>query len=548
MSKSSLLALGFVAAAAPAHAALVISSAPSQNVSCGSGVCTGVAGNAVLNVSTLMSMLASGDVVVNGGKAHVVAVDAQVFWSSGSKLTLNARDDILIDQSISITGTGGLAMTYGESEGKHITYADDASIAFWDTGSSLVINSHSYTLVNDIAGLAAHANGYVALAKSYDAAGDGTYAHAPIAQTNGTLDGLGNTISNFSVGDATEGALVGFIGFSGGPVSHLRLTNVNVTGGDYTLVGGLAGMSGNVVYGDSVSGQVTVGAGDMSREAAAGGMVGVTAASISKLAGSSAAVAVHGGTGAWIGGLVGAGSADSSHASGTVTSDGGAGSAAGGLVGHGAATTSYATGNVSGAQYDGGLIGYGNRASQVDASGSVSGPAGASVGGVMGYLDGSGLSDAFATGTVTGGDGALVGGLVGENNGVIEQTYAEGAVSATGTSSAVGGLIGLNRRQVTYSYATGPVSGAAPHRTGGLIGVDSSSEGVAHIYTYWDMTTSHIRNPSRGAGNIANDPDITGLTHAQLRAALPNGFSTFSWGRKSSLNGRLPYLLDWPPH
>ena len=76
-------------------------------------------------------------------------------------------------------------------------------------------------------------------------------------------------------------------------------------------------------------------------------------------------------------------------------------------------------------------------------------------------------------------------------------------------------------------------------------GVDTSSEGPP-IYTHWDMTTTHIRNPSRGAGNVANDPDITGLTHVQLRWALPNGFSTFSWGRKSSFNGRLPYLLDWP--
>lgn len=544
MSCKSIVVLASLAVAAPAQAALVVSSAATSNVSCSGGVCTGTSGKAVLNVSTLMSMLAGGDVVVGGGKAHEIDVEAQFFWSSASKLRLSARDSIRIDQSISVTGTGSLTMYYDDYS-HHITYADGASISFWDTSSQLTINNHAYMLVNDIAGMAAHPNTYVALAKSYDAAADGTYSHAPISQWTGTLDGLGNTISNLTIHEAGQSQLVGLIGYAGGRVSHLRLTNASVSGGDYCEVGALVGTASDTVfYNNSASGQVTVGNGTPSGQVAwAGGLAGSGA----KIWNSSADVAVHGGTGAQVGGLVGAGGATDSHASGAVTSDGGPGSAAGGLVGHGAATTSYATGDVSGAQYDGGLIGNGSGASRSDASGAVSGPDGASVGGLVGYLSGD-IHEAFATGTVTGGDGSMAGGLVGESSGVIDVSYAQGAVSATGTSSAAGGLIGLNHRQVTYSYATSPVSGAPPHRRGGLIGVDNSTEDVAHIYTYWDMTTSGVRNPGRGAGNIANDPNITGLTHAQLRAALPNGFSTLGWGRKSSVNGHLPYLLYWPPH
>ena len=51
-------------AAHPAFAAIEISSAPTQNMSCSAGVCAPTGQNPVLNVSDLAAMLASSDVVV----------------------------------------------------------------------------------------------------------------------------------------------------------------------------------------------------------------------------------------------------------------------------------------------------------------------------------------------------------------------------------------------------------------------------------------------------------------------------------------------------
>jgi hypothetical protein len=61
------------------------------------------------------------------------------------------------------------------------------------------------------------------------------------------------------------------------------------------------------------------------------------------------------------------------------------------------------------------------------------------------------------------------------------------------------------------------------------------------------MTTSGITNPSQGAGNVSNQPHITGLTTAQFQAGLPTGFDPTTWGEDPSINGGLPYLLALPP-
>jgi hypothetical protein len=79
-----------------------------------------------------------------------------------------------------------------------------------------------------------------------------------------------------------------------------------------------------------------------------------------------------------------------------------------------------------------------------------------------------------------------------------------------------------------------------------MLGFDDTSF-RAFSDTYWDTTTSGITDPSKGAGNKKNDKGIEGLTTAQLRSGLPDGFSGTVWGEKSSINGGLPYLLAKPP-
>jgi hypothetical protein len=61
------------------------------------------------------------------------------------------------------------------------------------------------------------------------------------------------------------------------------------------------------------------------------------------------------------------------------------------------------------------------------------------------------------------------------------------------------------------------------------------------------MTTSGITNPGQGAGNVANDPGITGLSDSKLKSGLPKGFNPKIWNEDSNINGGLPYLIANPP-
>ncbi len=160
----------------------------------------------------------------------------------------------------------------------------------------------------------------------------------------------------------------------------------------------------------------------------------------------------------------------------------------------------------------------------------------------------------YSTGTVLGGDGVIVGGLVGQNDGgYIVESYATGAVGG-GNNAFVGGLTGLNDINevaahsvpVIYtSYSTGSVTGGASALLGGLIGNDLAQTGITD--SYWDMDTSGISDPSKGAGNIASDPGITGLTTAQFKSGLPQGFDKKIWKEKTPINNGYPYLIDLPP-
>jgi hypothetical protein len=230
---------------------------------------------------------------------------------------------------------------------------------------------------------------------------------------------------------------------------------------------------------------------------------------------------VTGGNDAYVGGLIGnqqTGTISRCHASGAVTA-GIEQSMAGGLVGFGGGYTindSYATGVVKGGFEVGGLVGD--------------------------HTYGMLIRQSYATGAVTStASNAFVGGLVGFNEGPLSDTYAVGAVSGDG---AVGGLVGDNDDTIATSYATGAVTGSG--FLGGLVGYDFSVSGDL-THTYWDTTTSGITDLSQGAGNIANDSGIKGKTTSQLKAGLPNGFSSSVWGESPSISGGLPYLLAVPP-
>src|SRR5579862_9712667 len=75
---------------ASARADVVISSAPTQNITCAAGVCAPTAANAVLNITDLENLLASGSLTVtttgSSVQADNVDVKAPLTWSNPNAL------------------------------------------------------------------------------------------------------------------------------------------------------------------------------------------------------------------------------------------------------------------------------------------------------------------------------------------------------------------------------------------------------------------------------------------------------------------------------
>jgi len=170
-------------------------------------------------------------------------------------------------------------------------------------------------------------------------------------------------------------------------------------------------------------------------------------------------------------------------------------------------------------------------------------------GGFVGRNDGS-ISTSFATGAVNG--GLSLGGFVGNNNsGSIQTSYSTGTVGpgTLGYGSDepfLGGFAGVNSGTISQTYAADVVTTAAPGDmpAGGFVGQDNSSGGIS--FSYWDTDVSSIANLTKGAGNIANDIGISGLSTAVFQSGLPSGFASSIWGENSTINNGLPYLLDSP--
>jgi len=141
-----------LAAIPTARADLVISAAPTSNVACGSGACTATASSAVLNVASLRTMLAAGDVSVSTGSvASGLDIQAPVAWSSAHSLTLSAKNTITVAALVSVKGPGGLIM--GTTDGPEygaIAYEAPGRIAFTNKASKLSIDGQAFTLARDM--------------------------------------------------------------------------------------------------------------------------------------------------------------------------------------------------------------------------------------------------------------------------------------------------------------------------------------------------------------------------------------------------------------
>ena len=510
-----------VFASTAAQASVVISNATTRNMSCASGTCTPTAKNAVLNVGDLQTMLASGDVTVETASgAQTIAVTAPLTWASTSRLTLSSVHSVSFKAGVVVEGTAGLTLaTDGHQPGGDVLFYPGGSVTFWDPSSSLVIDGTSYTLVNDIATLAADiasdSSGAYALAKDYDASADGSYARAPVGVLlRGRFEGLGHAIQNLSIdlthtGKSIQAAL--FHGTGGkGIIRDVTLVDVAIAANPSAnqQAAPLVGSNGGAIVNSSATGSIDA-------STAGGRFAGlvVVAQQGSKILNSWSAVSISASPyhGAAVGGLVelNQGSITNSYATGTL-----AGPGVGGLVydnnGAGAAITgSHAaatlTGNGAGgaaglALFNEGTISASyststfSSATEADAAGLVVSNAGAvsnswsnsdialdSGGGVAGLVAqnlGTGtIVNSYATGNLTSGNGGSgvnvqMGGLTVFNQGSISQSYATGSVTDAGPHSqtTIGGFAGANEGTIADCYALGAVSGNPKAFTAGFAG------------------------------------------------------------------------------
>jgi hypothetical protein len=594
-----------------ASAGVNISNKPTQNMSCSAGICTATAKQAYLNVKDVTSMLAAGDLkITTGSGAEDIHIDAPFSWTSPSRLTLDAQRSIEFRKPVTVAGVGGLTLiTNDGGTGGDYWFDPGASVSFWDTKSSLMINGQTYALVKDIKTLSndvsANPSGSFALASSYDASADGTYKNSPVGTVfSGHFDGLGNTISNLALKQgkkqnnnelalfasltaggirdllvekatvrlftADEFAVAILVATNSALISHCHVSGrVEATGGQ-GVAGGLVGENGGTVTDSSANSKVKIVPNSSSGANSAGALTGDNQGAVEH---SSSRGNVQG-TGQYllyvhVGGLVGSnhGHIDASHSSATIKI---------GFDGDGGGLVGYSSGLVSGSY----------------ASGPISGGHDVGLGGLVGRTDGgpsTAITTSYATGDVSAGDSSSAGGLAGASSwATIDKCFDSGNV-AVGASSNAGGIIGvmyeyyyLETILMTNSYATGSVQAGAGSYVGGALGLKYRQAQVSQIYSLgsvidpaggtlggfvgedvrifhkkkknnhiaaanWDLDTSGISDPSQGAGNLPNDRSITGLTDVQLKSGLPAGFDPAIWAENPSINNGYPYLLANPP-
>jgi hypothetical protein len=545
MFRSSVVTFWIIAASAACTSALAdidVSKQPTQNMSCSAGVCTPTAPKAVLNVHDLTNMLASGDLAVQSGNGNGTAAGIEILnsfsWTNSSRLTLSAKHNIVVKAPLTVAGTGALTITYGKGNpDSDLLFEKKGKINFWDANSSLIINGNSYTLVADIATLAnditASPSANYALANDLDESGK-TYKKTPVSTpVAGALTGLGHVIANFSINvGRSSGAFIYQIN-TGASLRDISFQNMNIIRAGRGLnPGALVQDNRGTIANISVTGQLW---GDYY----AGGIAEKNESTgIIDNANVSATISGAG----YVGGIAG-------ENDGVISNSSASGSVQGGLP------TACLT------PYTGGLVGVnGGSILMSRASNAVNGGHGeykqegceiyAKAGGLVGYNGGL-INQAFATGNVIAGDMSYGGGLAGYTNGTgkVSNSYSLGAAGTTTYETRGGGFAGYNTGPIATSYSIGAPSGGDPDndcRSGGFIGCDGAAAGSL-TSTYWDFDTSGISDPSRGAGDPANDPGIIGLTDAQLKSGLPDGFDPEIWGQSPSINNGYPYLIANPP-
>ena len=371
---------------------------------------------AALNVAlannnvTIESTKGSGNNGTNDGNINV---NGEVNWSQNT-LTLNATNNIFINNVVTATNTASLTANHGTGTnadetpmGLYTTWGDNARIDFSGTGA-LKIGGENYTVINDANALAtvrSNPNGNYALGSSVNASSITNWTSLDNGNASGftgKFNGLGHSFSGIE-GVATS--MFGTIG-NGAMVSNLNVS-YGITANSSiakTSLGIIADVNRGTVVHVNVSGRIDINSANIS---AVGGLVGVNYGLIAQ--------------------------------SRSYASIAGITNTTGGLVG-----VNESTGRIVDS-YAGGVI----------LNSLVAKPTADYVGGLVGVNNGT-VQRSFAIGSInlTGSadPALLVGGFVGKNTGTIRESYTSDGT--TNTAPRYGGFAGENTGLIENAYTT----------------------------------------------------------------------------------------------
>ncbi|AKA25781.1 GLUG motif-containing protein [Pseudomonas chlororaphis] len=464
-----------------------------------------------LHADTLARNLATTNVELNSDSN--LSVNQSVAWNSANTLGLKAKNGdvhinaalnatgsdaalkisasrgISLNDNVALTGTGArleLNSTQGHSlkDGKAVTLSGK--------GAGFSANGQAYHVVQNLEqlrGIESDMNGRYVLGNQI--AGQGRFKTIGDGNSfSGTLDGLGNTLSDLSI-YGTSG-YVGLFGVNQGQIGNLNLERISASGTSSThyntQVGTLAGVNTGSIRNVKAKDVTVTGASHLN---ALGGLVALNLhgnidnASVSgKVIGNQYTYVMGGLVGENVSNVDGVAKISNSHVDASLEGQmQDAPYGAGGLVGmnrDGIIDNASSTGliKLAGSNLSiGGLVG--KNTGRIANSRSIVHVAGGSlsrVGGLVGFNDQGSISDSRAAGQVTGNGTEAIGGLVGKNrNGTIANSVASGHVTDQ-KSRSIGGLIGHNQdSKISNVLATGMVKGGDNANIGGLIGYSDKS-------------------------------------------------------------------------
>jgi len=436
-SRKALFTL-FASAALPISGALAdvtISADPTANMECAAGVCGPTAVDAVLNVTELENLLASGNVsiVTTTGsiQAKNIGITAPFSWSAANSLELDAYQSLSFSAVVRNLSEGNVALTTNDGgAGGTLTFTIGAGKL--DT-NKLSINGVDYSMVGSIRRLVRrinnNPNGHIALSTDIDASKAGTFDNSPVLAlgSTGVLNGLGHTIEKLKIIETVRHGPVGLLRHNEGTVVNLMIADAEVVVDAIDTGAVLVGENDGKVSNCSPSGMVsTVGI-------YGGGLVGDNYGTIT-ISRSSAAV-------------------QSSRAG------------AGGLVGTntGTISQSFATGDILGQDGNGGLVAYnGGGIADSYALGNISAEKHhkqISLGGFAGFNDlGASVVTSYSMGSVAGDGPGEIGGFTGADGGAISNSYWDTKTSGTDQGSGDGketGRTGLTTQQFKAGLPAG---------------------------------------------------------------------------------------------